>query len=112
MNQQCDKVSNFEFVAIQFGVKFSVMYILQLYQLYVDRVCQRYPHDLILFRKLCYFTKDSMVSSLFYFFSRSFYIILYIDLQPWEAILNSEGNPIGHSKYNATSRPSTKSTST
>ena len=41
MNRQCDKVSKLEFVAIQFGVKFTVIYNLHYY---VDGVCQQYPH--------------------------------------------------------------------
>ena len=60
LNWQFDKMSRLEFVATQFGVKISVMYNLQLH---VDKNCQRYLHDLFLFRKLCYFTKYSMILS-------------------------------------------------
>ena len=63
-NRQCDKTSRLEFVAIQFGVKFTVMYKLRHY---VDRDCQLYLHCLQLFRKLCYFTKLSHNFILFYF---------------------------------------------
>ena len=42
-NRQCDKTSRLEFVAIQFGVKFTVMYKLRHY---VDRDCQLYLHCL------------------------------------------------------------------
>ena len=47
-------MSKMEFVAIQLGVKFLVMCNLRHY---VDRVCQRYQHHFILFRKLRYFFK-------------------------------------------------------
>ena len=82
-NRQCDKTSRLEFVAIQFGVKFTVMYMLRHY---VDRDCQLYLHCLQLFRKLCYFTKLSHNFILFYFilfyfsFLFVFKVILYYSL--------------------------------
>ena len=47
LSQQCDKVSELEFVAIQFGVKFSVINSLRRY---VDKVCQQYLQCFVLFR--------------------------------------------------------------
>ena len=61
------------------------------------------------------FTNYFMILALFCLFSMSFYIIRCMDLQPWEAFLNSGviyRNPIVHSKCNATSRPSAISSST
>ena len=82
MNQQCDKMSKLVFVAIQFGVTFVVIYILRHY---VDEVCQRYLHHFIHFENFVIFEDYSMILSLFYLFSNSFYIIPYMDLRPWEA---------------------------
>ena len=83
-NWQYDKMSELEFVAIQFGVKFTVMYKLRHY---VDIVCQQYIHYLILFYNFVIFTNYFMILPLLYLFSRSFYFIPYMDLRPWEAIL-------------------------
>ena len=98
MNRQYDKKSKLEFVAIQFGVKFTIMYKLCHF---VDGFCQLYLHYLPLFRKLWYFYElfHDFTSTHFYLFSRSFYIM---DLGPWEAILNWEGiccSPIGCSYH-------------
>ena len=67
-------MSRLEFVAIQFGVKFIVIYILRHY---VDRVCQQYLHLPYLFRKLCYFANNFMI--LFYFIL--FYFIFEVILR-------------------------------
>ena len=79
-------MSRLEFVAVQFGVKFTTIYNLWHY---VDRVCQRYLHFPYLFRKLYYFAElfhDFILFHfiLFYFilFSRSFYIIPYTGSRP------------------------------
>ena len=91
-------MSELEFVAIQFGVKFVNIHNLQHY---VDKVCQRYLHLFIYFENFVNFAKllHDLVFILFYFiscclilvyFSRSFYIIPYMDPRPWKAILTSE----------------------
>ena len=49
MNRQCDKVSKLEFVALQFGVKFAVIYNSHYY---VDGVCQRHLQSFIYFETL------------------------------------------------------------
>ena len=49
MNQQFDKMSRLEFVAIQFGVKFTIIYKLRYY---ADKDCQLYLHYFALFPKL------------------------------------------------------------
>ena len=72
---------------VKFGVKFVVIYNLQRY---VDKVCQRYLHHFIYFENFVIFENYFMILSLFYLISRSFYIILYMDLRPWEAILTGE----------------------
>ena len=72
-------------------------YIYKL-QHYVDEVCQRYLHYFMFFENFVTFTNCFIILSLFYSFSRSFYIIPYMDSQPWKAILNQEEiccNPIG-----------------
>ena len=79
-------MSKLEFVAIQFGVKFVIIYNLQQY---VDEVCQRYLH-FIYFENFVILDNYFTILSLFYLVSRSFYIIPYMDLRPWEAILTGE----------------------
>ena len=79
-------MSKLEFVAIQFGVKFTIMYNVRRY---VEKVCQRYLHFSIYFEN--FVTLHNYFMILFYFnliflLSRSFYIIPYMDLRPWEAI--------------------------
>ena len=80
-------MSKLELVAIQFGVKFAVIYNLPHY---VDKVCQQYLHYFMCFENFVTFTKYLIILSLFYLSSRSFYIIPYMDSQPWKAILNQE----------------------
>ena len=76
-------MSKLEFVAIQLGVKFGVIYNLRHY---VDRVCQQYLQHFIYFEKFVIFKNYFMILLLFYSFSRSFYNIPYMDLRPWGAI--------------------------
>ena len=78
-------MSRLEFVAIQFGVKFTSIYNLWRY---VDKVCQRYLLFPLILKTLL-FAKFFHDFILFYFilfyvipFSRSFYIIPYMDLRP------------------------------
>ena len=77
LNQQCDKMSKLEFVAIQFGVKFTIMYKVRHY---VDRICQSYLHYFMLFRKICYLYKVFHDLTFIFLFSRSSYILPYMDL--------------------------------
>ena len=84
MNWQYDNMSELEFVAIQFGVKFVVIYNLQHF---VDKVCQHYLHLFTYFENFVILQKYFMILFyfiLFYFilFSRSFYIFPYMDLRP------------------------------
>ena len=77
VNQQFDKVPRLEFVAIQFGVKFTITYKLRSY---VDKVCQLYLHYFALFSKLQYFMQlfhYLIIIPLFYHLI-SFYVIFKV----------------------------------
>ena len=63
-------MSELEFVAIQFGVKFVVIYNLQHF---VDKVCQHYLHLFTYFENFVILQKYFMI--LFYFIL--FYFILF-----------------------------------
>ena len=66
-------MSRLEFVAIQFGVKFTITYKLRYC---VDKDCQRYLHYFALFPKLCYSMQlfdYFIIISLFYQFIWSLY---------------------------------------
>ena len=86
MNWQYVNMSELEFVAIQFGVKFVVIYNLQHF---VDKVCQHYVHLFTYFGNFVILQNYFMILFFFHFilfcftlFSRSFYIIPYMDLRP------------------------------
>ena len=58
LNQQSDKMSKLEFVAIQFGVKFVVVHNIRHY---VGEDCQRYLHQLIYLENFVIFGNYFMI---------------------------------------------------
>ena len=70
MNWRCDKMSRLEFVAIQFGVKFTSIYNLWRY---VDKVCQRY----LLFPLI---SKTLLFAKLFHDFILFYFVLFYFIL--------------------------------
>ena len=76
-------MSRLEFVAIQFGVKFTIIYKLRYY---IDEDCQLYLHYFALFPKLYWFMqlfRYFIIISLFYHFISILYyfqghIILFL----------------------------------
>ena len=124
VNQQIDKVSILVFVAIQFGVKFTIIY---KFRYYVDKDCQLYLHSTLFCNipktLLFYAIIPSFYNYFHYFtilfcfilFSRSYYFIPCKDLWPWIAILQMElylRNLIGYHGEDDTAWPSDVSSPT